>query len=96
MPQTINGFRIVECEALKGKLYDKEQLSITLQAPASSPQKGTFVLLFKDRDLFWERQNLIFNNRDKIIIVAGMWKAESDARTRYTQVVNKRQIIVIK
>lgn len=96
MPQTINGFRIVECEALKGKLYDKEQLSITLRAPASSPQKGTFVLLFKDKNLFWERQNFIFNNRDKLIIVAGRWESGVDAWTRYTQVVNKKQIIIIK
>lgn len=96
LPQTINGFRMVECEAIKGKLYDKDQLSISLRAPASSPQKGTFVLLFKDKKLFWERQNLIFNNRDRIIIIAGMWESGVDAWTRYTQVVNKKQIIIIK
>lgn len=96
LSQTINGFRIVECEAIKGKLYDKDQLSISLRAPATSPQNGTFVLLFNDKNLFWERQNLIFSNRDKIIIVAGMWESGADARTRYTQVINKKQIIVIK
>lgn len=98
LPQTISGFRIVECQTKNSNYldYDREQLTITLYAPATSLRKGTFVLQFEDQELFKERQKLVFSNRDKIIVVAGIWKSGEDAQSRYTQVSSKRQIIVIK
>lgn len=98
LPQTISGFRIVECQTKNSNYldYDREQLTITLYAPATSLRKGTFVLQFEDQELFKERQKLVFSNRDKIIVVAGIWKSGEDAQSRYTQVSSKRQIVVIK
>lgn len=98
LPQMINGFRIVECQTTNSVFleYDKQQSTITLHAPASSPNKGQFVLRFNNYELFWEVQKQLYHNRNNIIVVAGIWEPGANPIIRYSQIVSKRQIIIIK
>lgn len=73
----------------------KDVLQIYLSAPINSG-KYSFILQFADKDLYRTIRDEIYNNRDKIIIVAGEWGASGVYNSFVAEVISKKQIAIIK
>lgn len=93
-PKGCFGNRVIEAKAKK-KLYDDDKKQIYLSAPMSS-QKYTFIMEFNDLDTYKFIRSEIYNNRDKIFIVAGNWKTSNHYNSFITTVYGKKQIAIIK
>lgn len=88
------GNRIIE-GVTKAWFYDHGPKQIYLEAPLGS-RKYSFDLNFSNYQTYRYIQNEIFNNQDKIIVVAGNWE-KSDANGNYITVISsKKQISIIK
>lgn len=71
------GYRIIE-GVIQRWFYDSKRNLIHLEAPMGS-RKYSFDLIFSNDQTYRYIQNEIYNNKDKIILVAGNWeKINSD------------------
>lgn len=93
-PKGCFGNRIVEA-IVKGKFYDNGKKQIYLAAPVTS-KKYTFVLNFFDENTYQVIRDQIYNNRDKIIIVAGKWESSGTYNSFITKIHGRKQITIIK
>ena len=71
------------------------QGTVYLSAPINSG-KYSFILQFTDEILYRTIRDEIYNNRDKIIIVAGKWEASGVYNSFVAEVISKKQIAIIK
>lgn len=93
-PKGCFGNRIIEATA-QGRFYDNEKKEIYLVAPINS-KKYTFVLSFLDEDVYRTIRSEIYNNRDKIIVVAGNWEKTKTYNHFISKVYSKKQVTIIK
>ena len=66
-----------------------------MSSPINSA-KYSFILQFADEVLYRNIRNEIYNNRDKIIVVAGKWKSTDVYNSFITEVISKKQVAIIK
>ena len=71
-PKGVFGFKIIE-SCVKGRFYDNDKNEIYLVAPVANPNYH-FILSISDINLYKKIRNMVFENQDKFIIVAGDWK----------------------
>lgn len=93
-PKGCFGKRIIEA-TVKGKIYDNEKKQIYLVAPMGS-QKYSFVLSFSDENKYRAIRSEIYNNKDKLIVVAGEWKSSGTYDSFVTNIYGERQVTIIK
>lgn len=93
-PKGCFGNRIVEA-IVKGKFYDNVKKQIYLAALVDS-KKYSFVLNFFDENTYQVIRDQIYNNRDKIIIVAGKWESSGTYHSFITKIHGRKQITIIK
>lgn len=74
-PKGVFGFKIIE-SCVKGRLYDNDKNKIYLVAPIANPNYN-FILSIPDINLYRKIRNMVFENNDKLIIVAGEWKSSN-------------------
>ena len=88
-PKGVFGLKIIE-SCVKGRFYDNDKNEIYLVAPIANPNYH-FILSIPDINLYRKIRNMVFENKDKFIIVAGEWKL-SDFRLDYfkTTIYNKK------
>ncbi|MGT2935328.1 hypothetical protein ACVR0P_05565 [Streptococcus castoreus] len=65
------GNRIIEA-TVDRRLYNDEKKEVYLASPINS-KKYAFILSFSDEDNYKKIRSEIYNNRDKIIVIAGKW-----------------------
>ena len=75
MIELLTGFKIIEA-CVKGRLYDNDKNKIYLVAPIANPNYN-FILSIPDINLYRKIRNMVFENNDKLIIVAGDWKSSN-------------------
>ena len=93
-PKGCFGNRIIEA-TVDGRLYNDEKKEVNLASPINS-KKYTFILSFSDEDIYKKIRSEIYNNRDKIIVIAGKW-ASSGEYNKFTSKVNEtKQVAIIK
>lgn len=93
-PKGCFGIRIIET-IVKKRIYDDNKKQIYLAAPMNS-QKYTFVLEFNDSNTYQTIRSEIYNNRDKIIVIAGNWKSSGTYNSFVTTVYGRKQVAIIK
>lgn len=93
-PKGVFGYKIIEGK-VKMYFYDPQKLEIKILAPIGS-ERYSFILRFSDEKLFKDIKNIIFNNREKIIVVSGEWKSTDQYNYFFTKIINKKQIAIIK
>lgn len=59
-------------------------------------QKYSFILSFFDEITYKTIRSEIYNNRDKIIVVAGEWKSSGIYNSFITRIYGRKQIAIIK
>ena len=74
-PKGVYGFKIIEA-CVKGRLYDNDKNKIYLVASIANPNYN-FILSIPDINLYRKIRNMVFENNDKLIIVAGDWKSSN-------------------
>ncbi|MEG0737574.1 MAG: hypothetical protein RR441_11935, partial [Longicatena sp.] len=92
-PKGVFGKRIIEGKVF-GYFYNSKTMEITIKAPILS-EKYTFQVKIPDKELFAHVKKTIFNNRDKIIVVSGEWRAGSSYDCFATEMKSKKQFTVI-
>ena len=93
-PKGCFGNKIIE--ATVGKIfYDDERKEVYLTSPINS-KKYTFVLSFLDKDNYKEIRSEIYNNMDKIIVIAGKWESSGKWNKFISKVYSKKQVAIIK
>lgn len=93
-PKGVFGYRLIEGEAI-GYFYNSEKLEIKILAPIAS-RKYSFILKFDEEKLFHDIQKGIYENRDKIIVIAGKWQSTGKFNIFYADITSKRQVSIIK
>jgi len=93
-PRGCFGSRIVEA-IVTGKLYDNGKKQIYLSAPVNS-KRYSFILDFFDEKTYRVIRDEIYNNKDKIIVVAGKWRPSGTYNSFITPVCGRKQIAIIK
>lgn len=93
-----NEFRVIEAQNERPKFsrYDKSNMTITLYAPVYSKNMKPFRLEFTQKDLYSKIQNTLYNNMDKLFIVAGLWNVNSEGDGFVTTIQHERQVKIIK
>ena len=66
-----------------------------LVSPINS-KKYTFILSFLDEDNYKKIRSEIYNNRDKIIVIAGEWESSGEYNKFTSKVYGKKQVAIIK
>lgn len=89
-PKGVFGNRIIEARVRAGNFYDPNKREIYLVAPSS--QKYEFILQISDMKLFGLIRDTLFNNRDKFIIVAGLWETSGTFNVFKTNLTSQKQI----
>lgn len=92
-PKGVFGNRIVEAKIKTGKFYNPNKKEIYLLGPSS--RKYEFILQVSDNELFSFIRDSLFNNRDRLVIVAGRWESSATFNVFKTNVTSKRQIKII-
>ena len=92
-PKGVFNNKIIESRVKSGMFYDSDKSEIRLVAPSS--KKYEFILQFSDEVLFKTIKNDIYNNRDKLIIVAGYWQSSGTFDVFCAEMFSKKQIAVI-
>ena len=88
------GFKIIE-SCIKGRFYDKEKNEICLVAPVEHPNYY-FILFIPDINLYRTIRNMVFENKNKLIIVAGEWNlSKEDRRIIRSIIYSNKQITII-
>lgn len=93
-PKGCFGNKIIEA-TVAGKLYDDEKKEVYLASPISS-KEYTFILSFADESNYKTIRSEIYNNRDKIIVVAGRWTSSGKYNKFISKVYGKKQVAIIK
>ena len=93
-PKGCFGNRIIESYA-KPKLYDNAKKQIYLFAPTNA-RTFTFILQFKEDSVYRGFRKRIYNNRNKIIVVAGNWEKSGTYGSFISDVVCKKQVAIIR
>ena len=92
-PKGVFGFKIIE-SCVKGRFYDNDKNEIYLVAPIANPNYH-FILSIPDINLYRKIRNMVFENKDKFIIVAGDWKASNLGYGYFeTRIYSDRQITI--
>lgn len=91
-PKGVFGYRIIEAKC-REYLYD--DTNIYLETPIDNVMY-CLKLHFYDEELFKNIRDLLFNNRNHVIVIAGKWKSSGDFNCFVTEFVSKRQIKVLK
>ena len=92
-PKGVFGFKIIE-SCVKGRFYDSDKNEIYLVAPVANPNYH-FILSISDINLYKKIRNMVFENKDKFIIVAGDWKASNLGYGYFeTRIYSDRQITI--
>lgn len=90
-PKGVFGFKIIE-SCVKGRFYDNDKNEIYLVAPVANPNYH-FILSISDINLYKKIRNMVFENQDKFIIVAGDWKPSNLGYGYFeTRIYSDRQI----
>lgn len=93
-PKGVFGFKIIE-SCVKGRFYDNDKNEIYLVAPVANPNYH-FILSISDINLYKKIRNMVFENKDKFIIVAGGWKASNLGYDYFeTRIYSDRQISIL-
>ena len=80
---------------IKGRFYDKEKNEICLVAPVEHPNYY-FILFIPDINLYRTIRNMVFENKNKLIIVAGEWNlSKEDRRIIRSIIYSNKQITII-
>ena len=66
-----------------------------LSSPINSA-KYLFILQFADEILYRTIRDEIYNNRNKIIIVAGKWEASGIYNIFTAKITSKKQVVIMK
>lgn len=88
------GSRIIEANKKTGNCYSAQKSEIYLVAPKS--KKYEFVLKFSDDELFRFFRDSIYNNYNKLIVVAGNWGSSGKFNVFQTNITSKNQIKVMQ
>lgn len=94
-PRGVFGWRIIEGKRKKPKFYDNSKLEIALVAPVNV-EKYEFILTFKEEKLFKIIKNMIYINRDMVIVVAAQWDSSGVFNVFRAPVASKKQLAIIK
>ena len=93
-PKGVFGFKIIE-SCVNGRFYDNDKNEIYLVAPIANPNYH-FILSIPDINLYRKIRNMVFENKDKFIIVAGQWNSSKvDGRTIKSIIHSNKQITII-
>ena len=93
-PKGVFGFKIIE-SCIKGRFYDNEKNEIYLVAPVANPNYH-FILSIPDINLYRTIRNMVFENKNKLIIVAGEWNlSKEDRRIIRSIIYSNKQITII-
>lgn len=93
-PKECLGNKIIEATVDK-KFYDKDIKKVYLVSPIGS-KKYTFILSFLDESDYKTIRSEIYNNRDKIIVIAGKWEKLGKYNKFISKVCGKKQVAIIK
>lgn len=93
-PKGCFGNRIIEA-TVDGILYNDENKEVYLASPINS-KKYTFILSFSDEDYYKKMRSEIYNNRDKIIVIAGKWESSGEYNKFTSKVYGRKQVAIIK
>ena len=87
-------FKIIE-SCVNGHFYDNDKNEIYLVAPIANPNYN-FTLSIPDISLYKKIRNMVFENKDKLIIVAGEWNlSKEDRRIIRSIIYSNKQITII-
>lgn len=93
-PKGVFGFKIIE-SCVKGRFYDNAKYEIYLVAPTANPNYH-FILSIPDINLYRKIRNMVFENKDKFIIVAGEWKSSNLGYDYFvTTIYSDKQISIL-
>lgn len=93
-PKGVFGFKIIE-SCVKGRFYDNDKHEIYLVAPVANPNYH-FILSISDINLYKKIRNMVFENQDKFVIVAGDWKPSNLGYGYFeTRIYSDRQISIL-
>lgn len=92
-PRQVIGYKIIEGRA-SNYFYYLQRLEIKIEAPLGT-RNYIFFMRFCDERLFKEIRSMIFNNKDKVIVVSGNWKGTYKENHFFTELTNKKQIAII-
>ena len=93
-PKGVFGLKIIE-SCVKGRFYDNDKNEIYLVAPIANPNYH-FILSIPDINLYRKIRNMVFENKDKFIIVAGDWNASNIGYDYFeTKIYSDRQISIL-
>jgi len=93
-PKGVFGFKIIE-SCVKGRFYDNDKNEIYLVAPIANPNYH-FILSIPDINLYRKIRNMVFENKDKFIIVAGDWNASNIGYDYFeTTIYTDKQISIL-
>ena len=93
-PRGCFGNKIIEA-VVKDRLYDNDKRCIYLSAPMDS-KKYSFVLDFSDDETYKIIRGEIYNNRDKVIIVAGQWESSGKYNSFISKINRREQVAILK
>ena len=93
-PKGCFGNKIIEA-VVKRKFYDNTKKQIYLSAPIDS-QKYSFILGFSDDDTYRVIRDELYNNQDKIIVVAGKWEKSKPYNYFISEIKGRKQVAIIK
>ena len=79
----------------KSILYDPNKLELYLTAPIRS-KEFDIVLDFEDTKLFWDCENKLFKNKNKVVVLAGNWTRASINDPFRCNITNKKQIYLTR
>jgi hypothetical protein fgonA2_06277 len=93
-PKGCFGYKIIEA-IVDGKLYDDNKKEVYLFSPIKS-KKYAFILSFSDEDNYKKIRSEIYNNSNKIIVIAGKWESSGEYNKFISKVYGKKQVAIIK
>ena len=94
-PKGVFGQRLIEGKSKRPRFYDSSKKEISLII-SDEGKEYTFILEFDDENLFKEIKNVVFPNRDYLVVVAGKWRSSGSFNVFCTTVSSKKQIAIIK
>ena len=89
------GNKIVEARRQVGYFYEDKSKKIFLKAPTESG-KYTFVLQFDEEKIYNKIRTEIYNNRDRLFVVAGKWERIKQYDYFISNIYSARQVKVIR
>lgn len=93
-PKGVFGYKIIE-SFVKGRFYNNAKNEIYIVAPVANPNYH-FILSIPDINLYRTMRNMVFENKDKLIIVAGEWKLSDFGYDYFKAIIyNKKQIAIL-